>query len=303
MPHPDEEQYQRDQGVAASNYHVTDLTMPTIDRPPADFENRAKGVAGPMLDTIDWVWKEFDIAGGQGFLETIITPLAGNYNSIQANGTAWHEVGKQFGSLVGNMGANAVTLANEHWEGPAAQEFGRFLEVYWKDGAAWAGEQIGLFLKKGFDRVGQFSKDLAEEAIEVIGRIVNVVARLASRAIPILGQARAVIEFIGKAFGVLDTVIDDINELIELYNKIQGLYGQIESLVESMKGYFQAFAEVVDAVKRIPTVDSLADAAAIGEDITSGTQGMSEQKAEIEQKVTEADQTLDEIEEKAEQAG
>lgn len=296
----DKEQYERDQGVGASSYHVTVLKTPSIDRPPTNYAKDLKTEAGPVLSVLDWIWTEFDVAGGKGFLDATISPLAGNYNSIEANGKAWLEVGKQFGEVAGNMGANAKTLATNHWEGPAAEAFGQFLEVYWKKGAAWAGEQIGLFLKKGFDKVAQFSKEIAELAVRTIKRIIKVAARIASRGIPFLGWARSALEFLAKLVGFdVDTLLSDVKEIIALFRDVTGLFTQIESLVESMKGYFTAFDQVIETVKRIPEVGSLDDAQTTYNEINEGATEMNKRKKEIEEKAAGADKQLEEIGSKA----
>lgn len=287
-----------------SNYLVTELTQPAIDRPPTNYMEDVDVKDSAVLDVLNWVWQEWNLAGGKGFLDAVVSPLAGNYNSIKANGVAWQAVADQFGELVGNIGANAKILADQHWRGEAADVFGQFLVVYWKKGAAWICAQIGEFLKKGFDEVAEISMEMAEKAIKVIQTIISLAERLARRAIPVIGQAWTAIEGLLDLLGFdVDSIKNDIENIIAAWHSVKNLFATIESIVESMSGYFQAFTEVLAAVDKIPYVDTVAEAYEIKDTIQQGTADMETKKAEIESKVDGADKQLEEYRTKAEKAG
>lgn len=291
----------REDGSSAFNY--TELDISPVDRPDANFSDQID--AGMVLDVLDWIWTEFgDQLGtnGKSFTDTIIEPLAGNPNSIKANGEAWKSVGANFGLVASNIVANAGRLATQHWGGDAAQAFLDFLERYWEKGAVWAGEKLGEFVAKGFDKIAEVSLELAELAIDAINTLLRVAAKVAGKAIPVIGWAWSAIEYAAKAadwlfdLGIdIDALHDDIMQIIDLAQKVFGLYESIEQLVTTMEEYFNTLQDLVDTVTKIPEIGSLADAAATYETINEHAGALEEQQTELEGNISETEKKLDEL--------
>lgn len=290
-----------------SKFHYTEVEISPIDRPDTKYSDDIDDV-GPVLTVLDWIWSEFDVDGGKGFTDSLISPLAGNYKSIEANGEAWKSVGKNFGLLASNLLDNASTLATDHWQGEAAQAFEQFLDLFWHKGAVWAGEKLGEFVAKGFNKIAEVSKKIAGLAIKAINVIIKAAAKLAAKAIPIVGWAWTAIQsaakYIGWIFGIdIDDIYDDVMEIVNTAKAVFKLFEAMESLVETMKSYFNTLEELITTVKQIPEVGSLKDAVATAETINENREKLDKQKTKLEQQADTADDALDELDDIATGAG
>lgn len=282
-----------------SNFQYTKLEIGQIDRPDTKYSDDIDDV-GPVLTVLDWIWSEFNVDGGKGFTDSLISPLAGNYKSIEANGAAWTSVGTNFGLLAGNLLSNGTKLAANHWEGAAASAFTQFLDVFWEKGAAWAGEKLGTFVAAGFNKIAEVSKAIAGLAIDAINAIIRAAARIATKAIPFVGWAWGAIEsaakWIGKLFGVdINDLIDDIRAIVDMAPKVFELFEAMKNLVETMQNYFNTLEELVNTVSQIPEIGSLSDAVATAESINQGTTSLTEQKTQLEESANRADDALTEL--------
>lgn len=302
--------YDRHREDGSSQFNYAELDISPIDRPDTNYSDDLD--TGAVLSVLDWIWSEFGVDGGKGFTDSMISPLAGNYNSISANGEAWKSVGKNFGLLASNLGDNATTLATNHWEGEAAQAFEQFLDVFWHKGAVWAGEQLGAFVAKGFDKIAEVSKEIAQLAINAIKVIINAARKIATKAIPLLGWAWTAVQsaakYIGMIFGIdIDDLYDDIMAIVDMAHVVIELFASMESIVETMQNYFDTLQELIATVQEIPEVGSLKDAYITKESINEHRGKLDEQKTNLETDVGKADDALTELDDIAtgakEQAG
>jgi len=277
--------------VDYSKFHTTILTQEDIQRDGTDYSEELD--YSFELHALDYVWSNFGhlfgVEGGKGFVDTIVEPLAGNYNSIAANGEAWRLVGKQFGELTANLGANTTTLATEHWEGDASAALKQFVDVFWTRGAAWAGEMLGEFIAKGFDKIAEISLKIAQLAVDLIKLIIKAAKRIATKAIPVVGWMWAAGEYAGKLVGFdVDVTHEDVQEIIETGKIVFKLYGHIETIVSTMKDYFTTVQELRATVEAIPEIDSLQDASDTYDSINGGRQQLQEQQATLKDETTAA---------------
>jgi len=289
-----------------SKFHYTTLDIPGIDRPDTKYSDAID--VGAAFEVLDWIWRETGVDGGKGFTDSMISPLAGNYASIEANGEAWKGVGTNFGLLAANLLSNGTKLATEFWQGPAAGAFNQFLDVFWQKGAAWAGEKLGTFVAAGFDKIAQVSKQIAQLAIDAINAIIRAAARIATKAIPFVGWAWGALEsaakWIGKLFGVdIDDLVDDIQAIVAMVPKVLALFEAMKNLVETMQNYFNSLEELVNTVTQIPEISNLSDAVATAESINSSATSLNEQKTQLEQNLNTADDALTELDRIGAEAG
>ncbi len=277
-----------------SDFQVTELTKEDIERPDTDFSEDLD--VGTVLSVLDWIWSEFEVDGGKGFTDSIISPLSGNYNSITANGEAWTQVGTQFGELVGNMGTNTTTLVDNSWEGDASAALKEFVDVSWTRGAAWAGEKIGTFIGLGFEKIAEASKKIAQAAIDLIKKVAKIARKIATKFIPVVGWAWTAIEYLGKAIGIdVDALHNDIMNIIALAKLIYNLQENLTTIVETMDAYFATADELLTTVKSIPEIGSLEDAVAAGETIKEKGAELGEQKTQLKEATDGAKKDLKEI--------
>ncbi len=283
----------------SSNFLCSSLDIGEIDRPNTRYSDDIDDT-GPVLDVLDWIWREFEVDGDKGFTDSLISPLAGNYKSIEANGEAWTSVGTNFGLMAANLLTNAGTLAADHWKGDAAEAFKQFLDLFWKKGAVWAGEQLGTFVAAGFNKIAEVSKQIAGLAIDAINVIIRAAVRIAAKAIPVVGWAWTAIQSLGKWGGKLigvdiDDLYDDIMEIVNTAQAVFELFQAMESLVESMKNYFTTLEELIDTVKTIPEIGSLTDAVETAESIEASTDALNDQTKALEESTAAADDALTEL--------
>ncbi|MCT2582849.1 hypothetical protein [Actinophytocola gossypii] len=291
--------YDRHLDDGSSDFKYTETDISAIDRPDTNYSEDID--TGGVLTVLDWIWSEFDVDGGKGFTDSMISPLAGNYNSIAANGEAWRSVGTNFGLLAASLGNNASTLATEYWEGDAAAAFEQFFDLFWKKGAVWAGQQLGEFVAKGFDKIADVSKRIAQLAVDCINRLITVARKIATKAIPVVGWAWTAIQsagkWIGKIFGVdIDDLYDDIMSIINTAQAVFDLFTSMEQVVTSMQEYFNTLSELLTTVQTIPEIGSLTDAVETAETINEQRTTMDEQKTQVTEGINSADDALTELE-------
>jgi phage-related protein len=298
--------YDRHGKDGESQYKTAELEISPIDRPPTNYSQELD--TGAVLSVLDWIWSEFDVDGGKGFTDSLISPLAGNYNSISANGQAWRGVGKNFGLLASAIGDNVTNLAVNHWQGTAAEAFQQFVDLFWHKGAVWAGERLGEFVAKGFDKIAEVAKKIAQLAINAIKLIIEAARKIATKAIPLVGWAWTAIQsaakYLGWIFGIdIDDLYDDIMQIVETAKAVFGLFDAINNVVETMRNYFTTLEELVDTVKQIPEVGNLKDAAETAGTIRENTGKLDTQKTELEQNLGKADDALTKLDEISTGAG
>ncbi|MCT2582851.1 hypothetical protein [Actinophytocola gossypii] len=282
-----------------SDFKTTETDISDIDRPDTNYSEDID--TGGVLTVLDWIWSEFDVDGGKGFTDSMISPLAGNYNSIAANGEAWRSVGTNFGLLAASLGNNASTLATEYWEGEAATTFEQFFDLFWKKGAVWAGEALGEFVAKGFDKIADVSKRIAQLAVDCINRLITVARKIATKALPVVGWAWTAIQsaakWVGKIFGVdIDDLYDDIMSIINTAQAVFDLFTSMDQVVQSMEGYFNTLSELLATVQTIPEIGNLTDAVETAETINEQTTAMNEQETQVTEGINSADDALTELE-------
>ncbi|MEU6645949.1 hypothetical protein ABZ863_25840 [Saccharomonospora sp. NPDC046836] len=300
--------YDRHLEGGSSSFTYTELDLAQVERGDASFADEVD--AGAVLTVLDWIWSEFGVAGGKSFTDSILEPLAGNPNSIRANGEAWVSVGGNFGLLASNMLDNAAKLAAEAWEGEAADAFREFLSQYWEKGAVWAGEQLGEFIAKGFEKIAEVSIAIAQLAVDAINKIIKVAGKIAAKFIPYVGWAWTAIEYLAKAASYLpgadfdiDALHDNIMEIIDLAQKVFALYESLEQVVATMQDYFNTAQELLDTVKAIPEISSVEDAASTYTTINDNLAALEEQTGTLQENLDDAEGKLTELDEIAADAG
>lgn len=287
----------RDQGPWRFPVSALELTKP--DRPAASFTvDNGGGLGGKILEVLNWIWEQFKVDEGRRFTDSLIQPLVGNPQSIQANGRAWQSAAA-LGDVAGTMGAHLVELTTNGWQDRAADALRQFAIKYWKEGAAWVAEQVGNFIAQGFDKVGQVSTELAKIAIKAIEQILQLAVRLAARALPVIGWAWTAIESLGSvALGFLgidiDNLLDDIKKVIELGQKVIGIFQTIKNIVETTKDYLNQVKEIVDFAQSIPELDSIDPA-----EITNRVNELPEKQKAVTDALAQVGPSLGEVDEGA----
>lgn len=285
-----------------SKFHTTATNIPKIDRPNTKYSDDVKDF-GVALKFLDWVWREFHVDGDKGFTDSLISPLAGNYKSIDANGTAWKGVGTNFGLLADTIGKNSIALATDSWQGGAGDAFRDFLGTYWNQGAVWAGKEMGTFVASGFEKISQVSKYIASVAIRLLNLLIDKAKKVALKAAPLVGWAWTAVEsgakYILRLFGINTTDLwNDIQDIIAMAKEIKKLYDEIGTIVKTMQSYFTTVEQLKTTITAIPETGSLSDAQQTYTKIKDGVGTLNKNKDAMNQSFTNARgalTTLDQI--------
>ncbi|HEY0449402.1 hypothetical protein [Actinophytocola sp.] len=279
-----------------SIFRATATDIPNIERPNTKYSDDVRE-HGLELRVLDWIWRQFDVDHGKGFTDSIISPLAGNYKSIEANGKAWKSVGTNFGRLADSVGKNSIELATHSWQGGAGDAFRDFLGTYWNQGAVWAGEQMGTFVASGFDKISQVSKYIAGVAIRLINQVIDKAKKIATKFAPVVGWAWTAIQsaakWLGKVFGFdVNDLWNDVQDIIAIVREIKDLYTEIQNIVKTMESYFTTVEQLQKTVSGIPETGSLADAQNTYTTIRDGVGQLNQNKNELNQSFTKAGSSL-----------
>lgn len=289
-------------GVGGETFKATKTDIPKIERPNTKYSDDVQE-HGVELRVLDWLWRQFNVDDGKGFTDSLISPLAGNYKSIEANGTAWKGVGKNFGLLADTLGKNSIQLATNSWQGGAGDAFRDFLGMYWNQGAAWAGEQMGTFVASGFAKISEVSKYIAGVAIRLVNLVIDKAKKIAAKFAPVIGWAWTAIQtaakWLGKVFGFdVKDLWNDVQDIITIVKEIKKLYEEIQNIVKTMENYFSTVEKLKTTITGIPETGSLSDAQQTYSTIRNGVGQLNKNKADLTQSFTTARgslSTLDDI--------
>ncbi|MQA08988.1 MAG: hypothetical protein GEU98_10665 [Pseudonocardiaceae bacterium] len=239
------------QGQSLSVFRVTDLENPNFDRSDPGYYEKANNRAGPSLFVLNEIWANWPGGDGKNFVDSMVTPLAGNSNSIRANGEAWRNVGHNVGLVGQNMTKNVGVLVDQFWQGEAGDAFRQFLDKYFTKTVVWAGDTIGEFIATGFDEFANVVDKAAKEAVDGIDKICSIVDKQALKAVPYIGWIVGVIIEAGDAaIDIINSIPlmpdipvdlgslrDAILDIFEIANGIKELYGDIEEAINTMREY------------------------------------------------------------------
>lgn len=223
-------------------------------------------------DAVNWFYKEvigqFFDTGGKDLYDLLIEPISGDFNRIKANGDAWKDVGDLFWKMGGNISENAADLTKSDWTGSAATAFFQQMNVVWTSAFLTIQGVCGL-LQKGFNAIGDVSIKIATKCANLLNTVLNEIAKLAVKAIPVVGWLGSLVEFVASDFKDFPYV-SDINAIITLIKDAIALQQLIKTLVDTGQKVYQGLSQALDAIKQLPTVDTTAQAIDIVEGFKQG---------------------------------
>lgn len=222
------------------------LSAPDADSGSTFADKIAK--QGPQVQVVNWIWEQVT---GQNLVQALIAPITGDWARIGANGQAWRNVGEAVEQISGNLSDNVGKL-DPYWNGEAAQAFRNHIEVAWFAGL-YAEGAVAKTIGKGFDFVAGQSERLCQEALDLITKLVNkLVSAVATFAIPVVGQARA-IKIVWDAY--------------QIYQAIMGIYEAIRATIEAMRELVASLGDIKAALESIKDVRNLSNLAEVGQEL------------------------------------
>jgi len=204
-----------------------------------------------QVQAVDWI---FERITGRSLIETIITPITGDWTRIAANGDAWRSVGAAVDAISNNLTAN-VEILRQHWTGGAADSFTNHVNTVWA-GALSAESALARLVGDGFEVVADASRQLCQEALDLLQRLVDkLLEAIAMLPIPFVGWARA-IKIVWDAY--------------QIYQSIMGIIETIRGVIEAAQRLLDAVGRIRSALEMIPDVRDAGDALALARQLTGG---------------------------------
>ncbi len=173
---------------------------------------------GSILPTIDWVIQK--LTGGWSLLENIFKPITGNWEKLRMHADAWANTAKALDAVAQNL-HDGLKALDPHWEGEAADAFHHHMGL-WQKGLREEAD-IANSAKEQLENVAQQSETIFNELSGLLGMIVD---RAATYWIPILGQAKAVLEA-DKILNMISRAQDLVGRLQTITNLANELIGKI----------------------------------------------------------------------------
>lgn len=266
-------------------HNPTPVTALKITPEPSDINAILKDTGRYAGDAVDWVVSTFgDLLGfgDQGLYDRLVLPIAGDFNRIKANGQAWGDVGVMLSLVQQNLRTEATSLVTSDWSGAAAKAFFGHIDIV-LIGGLYVAEKSCVWMQKGFEKLSELSIKIARKCVAILDDIMEKILRLAAKGIPIIGTIWTVVEWVAGGF-VRTPYLADAQEIVKLIQLVVKLHETLTGLVNGIQKYYTAFQGAVDAVKKIPEIDSTKDAAEIAKGFNSSREDMKKARADVDKK-------------------
>ncbi|MFT4082346.1 MAG: hypothetical protein QM638_07145 [Nocardioides sp.] len=227
--------------------HGWNSTVKTINGMIDKLNGLLDKVGGPQIGKIPWTDLE----------QTIVFPLSGNYQRIQANANSclqFESHGTREFSF--NITQVSAKLALGTFRGEAATALAVQMEAFALVVEA-AGGAISL-ASAAFDGVATVSEELAVEIEDLLVTLGRKLARVVSK---ILGRVSSWIGWLALAWDILDhgwhvvtDIIDDITDVIHGIEALIDLKSTVEGWVEQVKADLDGLKQFVTFISELPHI-------------------------------------------------
>jgi hypothetical protein len=229
-----------------ANYkNESEVIQPDVDVPD-DWVAEAISELGWADEAINWVYEQIR---GKSLVEEIIDPINGGFPRLKANADAWRDSGKNFAKIADNLQYNARILTRQHWDGEASDAFMSGIGGYWAglNGVA----AVCFVVAKGFEALYTVCLKAAKHIVsKILPQILSLLRRIASKFIPLVGQAWELIESLIEWEVPYAKYVDMIHDAVE---QVIGMIQAIEDVVQT----FNAYKGVIESAGSI--VEQMAD--------------------------------------------
>jgi len=223
------------------------------ERPGAQTSEEMIKQAGWKLQAVNWVYEKVT---GEDLIESLITPLLGDFEKIDQNAAAWDNVASALDAVRHNLNQGLKEL-DPHWEGEAAQKFERHISVLWTV-AIEADSQLAKMISQRFENVASGCRKAVSIALFLLDKLIGKLMEAAiAAAIPAAGWARAVL--------LVKDAIDIVDSIRKIIIGIQQVIEGVQQMVEGVKAMGTALMKIKD-------VRSVNDAADVLDEFQEGQQ-------------------------------
>lgn len=190
--------------------------------------------AGIEVEVVDWVYKQVT---GESLVESLVTPITGDFTKIAANATAWEQVGASLSAVRANLN-HGVGELRQSWDGAAAGAFEDLMVATWTV-ALEADAAAATLVGKGFTKVSDVSKQMCGKILNLIKKIVDDLIEVAATGwIPAAGWANAVRKVLG--------IIKYVDIALSIIEALKQLYSSVGELAKSVQAAGCKLSEIKD---------------------------------------------------------
>ncbi|MBW4715615.1 WXG100 family type VII secretion target [Saccharothrix obliqua] len=220
------------------------------DRPGRQTTKELIEKAGWKIQGVNWIYEKVT---GENLIESLISPLLGDFEKIDANANAWDQVAKALDSVRHNVGKGVEQLA-PHWEGDAAQAFELRMNTMWVL-AIEADSQVARIIGNKFQSMASTCRTATSIALTLLDKLVTKLMEAVLMApIPVVGWGRAV-WMVYDAIQIVDAIRKII---ISIQTIIEGVQGMIDGIV-AMGTALSKLKDVRDVNDLLDVVDGVQD--------------------------------------------
>lgn len=217
------------------------------DRPVRQSTKELIEKAGWKIQGVNWIYEKVT---GENLVESLINPLLGDFEKIDANAHAWNQVSKALDSVRRNLDAGVDQLG-DYWQGDAADSFARRMDTMWAV-AVEADSQVARIIGDKFKSMANTCRTATSVALMLLDKLVTKLMEAAMTAwIPVVGWGRAV-------WMVYDAVqiVDAIRKIIiSIQTLIEGVQGMVDGIV-AMGTALMKIKDIRDVNDALDVLDS-----------------------------------------------
>ncbi|HEX8871093.1 MAG TPA: hypothetical protein VF821_35865 [Lentzea sp.] len=232
------------------------------DRPGRQTTKELIEKAGWKIQGVNWIYEKVT---GENLVESLINPLLGDFEKIDANANAWDQVAKALDSVRHNVG-EGVNQLNPHWNGAAAQGFERRMDTMWVI-AIEADSQVARIIGNKFQSMAKTCRTATGLALSLLDKLVTKLLEAAMTFyIPVVGWGRAV-------WMVYDA--------IQIVDAIRKIIIAIQTMIEGVKGMVDGIVAMGTALMKLKDVRDVNDALDVVDGVQDGKQKFDNGKAAV----------------------
>ncbi|WP_112276627.1 WXG100 family type VII secretion target [Lentzea terrae] len=229
------------------------LSAAAEDRPGRQSTKELIEKAGWKIQGVNWIYEKVT---GENLVESLINPLLGDFEKIDANANAWDQVAKALDAVRHNVG-DGVGQLGPHWNGKAAQGFERRMDTLWVI-AIEADSQVARIIGNKFQSMANTCRTATGLALTLLDMLVTKLMEAAMTFfIPVVGWGRAV-------WMVYDA--------IQIVDRIRKIIIAIQTMIEGVQGMVDGIVAMGTALMKIKDVRDVNDALDVVDGVQDGKQ-------------------------------
>ncbi|PRW63879.1 hypothetical protein [Actinopolyspora mortivallis] len=189
-----------------------------------------------QVQGVNWIYEQVT---GQNLVESLISPITGDFAKISQNAEAWNAIGESLRSIRRNINHGSTDL-QQSWEGEAAAAFEAMMVGTWTV-ALEADAALADLVAMAFTKAADASQKLCSKILELLTKLVNRLIQAACTAwIPVGGWANAV--------RIVIQCIDLVFMILDMIESFRQMYEGVVQVVEGVKSTGTSLASIKEIV-------------------------------------------------------